>query len=521
MRDRLVLFSTMQLVLFGALFAIGYWQFDTTILPTIEHNLDEKTISSARALGREIDVALATEDPELARSVVNPYASDPDFAHVEVRTATGRALFELGTARADSFSGPPSISRKNERVRTVWVPVALEGMPLGTVSLAFSTARIDALKTWAHRGALAVMIVWFIALLYSVWFARSFVSPIAAMVRFSRKVASGTLTERLELDASAELRALQRDLNSMANDLERREAERKRRAEEAERMQDALLVMSRTAGMAEVATNVLHNVGNVLNSLNVSVAVIGDQLRSSKVKSLTRSMDAVDSAGGLVGFLATDKGKLLPQYLTSLAARLSEENTQALAELASVASNVEHIKTIIATQQSYAHTSDMTEVVKITDVIDDALRMGEVSFSRHGVEVVKDYEDDVTIETDRHRLLEILINVVSNARHSLKEASTENRRLAIQLRRVADGISITISDTGVGIPAGNLARIFEHGFTTKRGGHGFGLHACANATQELGGSIAATSAGAGMGAEFAIRLPLKCTKRGSHERRAS
>jgi signal transduction histidine kinase len=483
-------------------------------------NLDEKTLGMVFAIGREIDVALATEDSELAKATVAPYVSDVDFAHVEVRNAAGRVLLELGTAIGDTFGGPSSTAHDHGDAIEAWMPVTLEGVKLGAVSIAHSTARIDALATWAKRGVFAVGTIWLLALIYSIWFARSFVLPLRAMVRFSRRVASGTFTERLEVNASAELRALQEDLNAMANDLELREADRQRRAEETKEMQAALLVMSRTAGMAEVATNVLHNVGNVLNSLNVSVSVIGDQLRDSKVKSLARSLDAVGAAGGLVGFLATEKGKLLPQYLTSVAARLTDENTQVLAELASVASNVDHIKAIIATQQSYAHSSDMTEAVQIADVIDDALRIGEVSFSRHGIDVVKDYEPDLAIETDRHRLLEILINVVANARHALKDGTSEKRVLAIHLRRLDNAVSITISDTGVGIPAENLDRVFQHGFTTKHNGHGFGLHACANATQQLGGSITATSAGPQMGAEFTITLPLKCPRWGHHEHRA-
>jgi signal transduction histidine kinase len=521
LRDRLVLFSTVQLMLFGVLFAIAHWQFTANILPAMRHALEEKTVGIVHAIGSEIDVALATEDAELARATVQPYLNEPEFAHVAIRTADGRDLFARGTAKRDAFAGPPSIAHHHEDTVETWVPVTLEGVKLGAVSLSYSTRHLDALAAWARRGGIAVGLLWLLALSYSVWFARSFVSPIHAMVQFARKVASGTLAERIEINASAELRMLQEDLNSMASDLEHREAERKRRAEEAKEMQDALLVMSRTAGMAEVATNVLHNVGNVLNSLNVSVSVIGEQLRSSKVKSLARSIDAVGGATGFTDFLATEKGKLLPQYLATVTARLTEENTQVLAELASVASNVEHIKTIIATQQSYAHTSDMTEVVQIATVIDDALRMGEVSFSRHGIDVVKDFEPGLTIETDRHRLLEILINVVSNARHALKDAPTSSKRvLAIHLRRVDRGVTITISDTGVGIPAANLGLVFQHGFTTKLNGHGFGLHACANATQELGGSITATSAGAGLGAEFTITLPLQSPKRRSHDHHA-
>jgi two-component system NtrC family sensor kinase len=177
--------------------------------------------------------------------------------------------------------------------------------------------------------------------------------------------------------------------------------------------------------------------------------------------------------------------------------------------------NVDHIKTIIATQQSYALGSNMIETVPIAGLIDDALRMGEVSFSRHGIEVIKDYDDIASIETDRHKLLEILINVVSNARHSLKVAGSPKLQLGVHLRLTEPGISIAISDTGVGIPAENLDRVFQHGFTTKRSGHGFGLHACANAARELGGTITAASDGPGRGAVFTINLPLRHAKRGT------
>ncbi len=517
MRDRLFIFSTVQLMVFGALFAIAYWQFSSSILPTFHRNLHEKAASVATAIGGQIDVALATSDAELAASTVEPYTSDPDFERVVLRTKAGEILLDRGHATSPPFTGRAHIAHRNGEAIETWVPVSLEGMELGAVSITFSTARIDAFATWARWLALVVAAVWITALVYSMWFARSFVLPLRAMMRFSRRVAGGTLTERLAVDASDELRGLQEDLNAMASDLERREIERQRRKGEAEKLQQALLVMSRTAGMAEVATNVLHNVGNVLNSLNISVSLIVQQLNESKLRSLVKLVETFDQApGGIVAFLGTEKGKLVPSYMTSLASRLSAEQAALLLELASVTSNVDHIKMIIATQQSYAHRSDTTEVVEIATLIDDALRMGEVSFSRHGIEVSKDYEEGLTVETDRHRLLEILINVVSNARHSLKLAGQSKLRLAVELRRSAGGVSIKISDTGVGIAADNLDKIFQHGFTTKLDGHGYGLHACANAAKELGGSIAASSAGAGLGAEFTIELPLQCPKRGAH-----
>ncbi len=516
MRDRLFVFSTVQLLLFGALFAMAYVEFAHRVVPTFEQGLRDKTASVARQIGAEIDVALATDDTKLAAEAMAPYVVDPDFAYVTVRNARGQILLVRGGEHPDAFTGPPLSARVHDGEIEAWAPVTIEGVTLGAVAVAFSSARIDELKTWVTWVSFVVVVVWILALVYSVWFARSFVSPIRAMMRFSRRVASGTLTERLDVNANDELGGLQMDLNSMAIDLDRRATEAQRRAEETEHLQEALLVMSRTAGMAEVATNVLHNVGNVLNSLNVSVAVIGDGLRESKVRALARSMEAVARApGGLAGFLGTEKGKALPDYLRALSARLCEENHDALAELASIVTNVDHIKTVIATQQSYALGSNMTETVPIANLIDDALRMGEVSFSRHGIEVIKNYDDIVSIETDRHKLLEILVNVISNARHALKEAGSQKLELGVSLRLTELGIAIAISDTGVGIPAANLDKVFQHGFTTKRSGHGFGLHACANTAQQLGGTITAASDGPGRGAVFTINLPLRHTKRGA------
>jgi C4-dicarboxylate-specific signal transduction histidine kinase len=274
------------------------------------------------------------------------------------------------------------------------------------------------------------------------------------------------------------------------------------------------------AGMAEIATGVLHNVGNVLNSLNVSVSMISDQVRASRVSGLTRSIELVDSfPGGLPAFLETEKGKVLPTYLSSVSRRLSEENAKVLDELASVNRHVDHIKTIVAMQQSYARPSGVQETVEIGPLVDDALHMGESSFAKHGIEVVKDYADAVTISTDRHKLLQIMINLISNARHALKDLRAQQpdqlgvHQLIVRVRATSDLLTIAVTDTGVGIPAENLDKIFQHGFTTKKGGHGFGLHASANAARELGGALHAMSDGPGCGATFTVELPVAANEK--------
>jgi signal transduction histidine kinase len=355
-----------------------------------------------------------------------------------------------------------------------------------------------------------VLLLWIAALAYSIVFSRAFVSPIRAMMDFSRTVADGSLSKRIDIDAPGELRDLRDNLNQMTADLERREHERKLDAQRAEEMQRELLSVSRMAGMAEVATGVLHNVGNVLNSLNVSVSVIGEQVRGSKVDALAKSVEMfVGHPGGLPAFLDTDKGRILPGFLSSLSKRLASDNDKLLDEIGSVTRNIEHIKSIVAMQQSYARPTGVLERVPLATLIDDALRMGEASFSKHGIEVVRQYEDDASVvTTDRHKLLQILINLISNARHALKDRAAPPQRLTVSVRRDAANTTIAVHDTGVGIAPENLSKIFQHGFTTKKGGHGFGLHASANAARELGGTLIAESAGVGCGATFTLTLPI-------------
>jgi signal transduction histidine kinase len=516
LRDRLLLFSTAQLLVFGALFALAYGAFERSVMPMFESLLFSKSERVARMIGAELDVALGADDRELIARTVAGLIDDPDFAYIAVRDVGNRVVFERGTAPGEPvFGGAEYRAYGRDDMIHAWASISLEGLPLGSVAVVFSTEQFDQLAVWAQRLAIAVALIWFAALGYTRMFARAFVSPIRAMMDFSRKVAGGALAERLATEAPGELRELRDYLNQMTADLERREAERKAAAAHAEEMQSELLSVSRMAGMAEIATGVLHNVGNVLNSLNVSVSMICDQVRSSRVSGLTRSIELVDSfPGGLPAFLGTEKGKVLPSYLTSVSRRLSEENAKVLDELASVNRHVDHIKTIVAMQQSYARPSELRESVVLSTLIDDALHMGESSFARHGIEVVKDYSSALTIATDRHKLLQIVINLISNARHALKDHRDQSadpgapQQLIVRVRCTPPIVTITVADTGIGIPAENLDQIFRHGFTTKQGGHGFGLHASANAARELGGSLRAASDGPGRGATFTLELPM-------------
>lgn len=509
LRDRLLLFSTAQLLVFGVVFALAYGAFDRSVLPMFEHLMCTKTERILQMAAGELDIPLGADDRALIDRAVAEIVNDADFAYVAVRNARDELVFHRGAPPAGAFGGPRGRAVLGGGAVAAWAPISLQGLPLGSIAIAYHTTRVDAVERWAARIALAVTLAWLAALGYSIALTRSLVAPIRAMMVFSRRVAGGALDERLAVAAAGELGELRDYLNQMTADLERRELDRQAAARHTETIQRELLTVSRMAGMAEIATGVLHNVGNVLNSLNVSVAMISDQVRGSRIDGLTRSLALVDGfPGGMPAFLATPKGSVLPSYLSSVSRQLGEEQARILDELVAVHRNVDHIKTIVAMQQSYARPFGVIEPVAVATLIDDALQLGESSFARHGIEVIKDYATTAAVVTDRHKLLQIMINLISNARHALKDQPEPPHRLTVHARATASMLTVVVADTGVGIPAENLEKIFQHGFTTKPGGHGFGLHASANAARELGGSLTAASDGPGRGACFTLELPL-------------
>ncbi len=281
---------------------------------------------------------------------------------------------------------------------------------------------------------------------------------------------------------------------------------------ELEKTQKKLVDTSRQAGMAEVATGVLHNVGNVLNSVNVSATLVTENLKKSKAGSLTSVVTLLqEHAADLGAFLAdSPQGQQLPIYLDRLAKRLASEQLDSLKELELLRQNIEHIKDIVSMQQSYAKVSGLRETVKVAELIDDALRMNAGGLVRHDVQLVREYDEhapEITVE--KHKVLQILINLIGNAKYACDESKRQDKRLTVRVTNGDDRVRIAVEDNGVGIRPENLTRIFAHGFTTKRDGHGFGLHSGALAAKELGGALHVHSEGSGLGATFTLELPVE------------
>jgi PAS domain S-box-containing protein len=290
--------------------------------------------------------------------------------------------------------------------------------------------------------------------------------------------------------------------------------DRKAHEAEVERLHRELMEKSRIAGMAEIATGVLHNVGNVLNSMNVSATEVRDRLTRSRLGHLRNAVDLIDSnRGNLTAFLAEDpRGRALPAFLLKLTTHLEDERGALLGEMDQLMRHAEHLKQVVSTQQSHARLHGVMEILKPQGLVEDALQLAGDSLERHGILVEREYLATRQVNADRHKVLQILVNLLRNAKQAVTEFRSPERRIRVRLADVSDGkVAIAVSDNGVGIPPENLDRLFRHGFTTKHDGHGFGLHASILAAREMDGDIHVHSDGPGLGATFTLELPAGAT----------
>ncbi len=284
----------------------------------------------------------------------------------------------------------------------------------------------------------------------------------------------------------------------------------KRAEDELQQKSKELIEASRAAGMAEVATGVLHNIGNVLNSVNVAATLVSDMVRRSKAVNLARLAAMLKEHGqNLSVFLTQDeKGKQIPSYLEQLGKHLADEQQTLLRELDEMRKSVDHIRDIVATQQGYAKVGGTIEPIIAADLVEMALRMQLTALTRHDVMVIRQFSPVPTVLAEKHKVLQILNNLIRNAKQAMEANLDGKKQLTIRIAPNGHGgVSVQVLDNGLGIALENVARIFAHGFTTRQGGHGFGLHSSALAAKEMGGSLTVHSEGLGKGATFTLELP--------------
>ena len=326
---------------------------------------------------------------------------------------------------------------------------------------------------------------------------------------------SASVMRRVTAEISNRQRAEQ-ELQTAHAGLELRVRER---TAELQVVQQELVDASRLAGMAEVATEVLHNVGNVLNRVTVSGHVIAEKIRQSPVANLCKAAEMIQAhRGDLASFLTTDaKGRCIPDYLVGVAGTLHEDNAAMVAELSNLECGIEHIKQIVAFQTNQAKSCTVRLPVDPREVIDEAIRIAMPMQDSGAVAIVRELADIGMVEIDKHKAMQILVNLITNARNAVQEAVGNSApTVTVRLRKVdrqgASMLQCDVIDNGVGIAGENLTRVFNHGFTTRAAGHGFGLHSAANAAQQMGGRLTVHSDGPGRGARFTLELPISSAK---------
>jgi two-component system, NtrC family, sensor kinase len=501
----------------------------------------------ARVLGANSTAAISFDDPAAARELLSSLNLQRSILYACIYNAQGHVFAEYKGDTMKSFVPPlprqdGSVLAGNDYLEVTQSIVRRDGERAGTIYLHASMHDLRSqLLSYGVIVAIVIVFSLIVALTLSSRLQRVISVPILQLAKTAQKVSEGhDYSMRVNKYANDEIGALYDDFNTMLDqiemsenelqqahaqlkvrvgqlseanlDLTREITERKRAETELESVHRQLVDTARRAGMAEVATGVLHNVGNVLNSINVSSTLVADRLKNSKYSELSRAIDLINqTADSLDGYLMdNEKGKQLRCFLNLVVPYLDLERNSLLAEMHSLSNNINHIKAIVSMQQSYAGSSGLVERVFLADLVEDALALNASSFGKYEIEVLRDFAMTPYVQVDKQKVLQILVNLVRNARDSLVDSRSSDRRLTLRIRpcgQEENKVLIDIIDNGVGIREEDTTKIFSHGFTTKKHGHGFGLHSSAIAAKELGGSLTAYSDGPGHGAVFTLELP--------------
>lgn len=292
--------------------------------------------------------------------------------------------------------------------------------------------------------------------------------------------------------------------------------QRKKAEEELHELHKELLTTARMAGMAEVASSVLHNVGNILNSVNVSIGLVQENIQTSLLKKLFAAVDLMKDHQSDVKYLIEDpKGKLIPAFLVALSDKLKEENKFFVTEITNLHNSVQHIREIVSMQQSHSRSTGVIEKVFLPEITDAALQMCGNLQANPKIQVDKIYDEIPFVIVDKSKLLQILVNLLQNAKDSVM-ADEKNLQKSIKIfirkSNVEGQINIIVADNGLGIAPEDFVKIFSFGFTKKSTGHGIGLHTSALGAKELNGTLQVASEGLGHGATFTLTLPLIAAK---------
>ncbi|MDM8547093.1 sensor histidine kinase [Candidatus Venteria ishoeyi] len=425
-------------------------------------------------------------------------------------------------------------------------PVMLDEQREGTIRYGFSThsmvSTLEQERQEAHLSTIKMLIVLFVvgaiavaaSLFATLQMAAKITLPLAKLTKASKHIAQGDYSQKIAIRSRSEIGELshsfekmrlgilehrhklelnntdleiaQTELRDLNQNLEQKVRER---TKELEQLQAQLVEAARAAGMAEVAVNVLHNIGNVINSVNVASQHSADMLQSSKLPLLQQTLSLLQAhQNDITAFCTQDpKGRLIPQLLQKLGDVLAVENQALITDNSRMQRNIELIKSIIATQQQYAKADNFEECFDMGQVLRETTELMSDSLNRYHIQLQLELQDVPPVRGERAKLHQVINNLMSNAKEALRVTPVSQRKFSFSLYEKNNWVVLDAIDNGEGIAPDRLTHIFQHGYTTKTNGHGFGLHSCANYIGEMGGYIEAFSEGKGKGCLLRISLP--------------
>ncbi|MCX7708512.1 MAG: substrate-binding domain-containing protein [Clostridia bacterium] len=269
-----------------------------------------------------------------------------------------------------------------------------------------------------------------------------------------------------------------------------------------------LVAQAHREGMADVAIEIIHNIGNLLNSINASAVLMEELTKAPSFDDFSRANRLLaEQINDFDNFLCSDpRGKKLLQFYLKLGDSFIALKSQLFTQVNRLGDKINSVGEMITSQQNYAGVNLALEELDLVGTLEDAIRLLSESLEKFGIKIERKYESTPKVLAQRIKLFHILINVINNAKEAMSKTPMSERVLTLMVYEDPYGKFVSIKDRGCGIPVTELEAIFSYGYTTKKDGHGFGLHSCMSYMNEIGGSIWAESDGYGKGATFMIRF---------------
>jgi DNA-binding LacI/PurR family transcriptional regulator/signal transduction histidine kinase len=261
-------------------------------------------------------------------------------------------------------------------------------------------------------------------------------------------------------------------------------------------------------GMADISIEILHNIGNILNSINVSASLMKTATDSPLIPYLINANQLLSShLEDLGNFIARDpKGMKLMQFYLKLGTYFAEFKNQVLYNSTRLDEKIKSIVDLISAQQTYTGVNESIERHDIASILDDTIKLMAESIEKYQIQVTKDYRVRPQIMVQRLKLFHVLFNLINNAKTAMTETKADERKLTLTICEDEKGKYIRISNNGYGPSHNLLEKIFDFGYPNPTTGYELGLHSCIKYMDEMGGKIWADANNPNQGTTFVLQF---------------